>query len=64
MKTNKIISYTLISYMIIDLIHYFLIRNNYALTESNDFYLTESNYESKEITLIKLTLCVIALLGT
>lgn len=65
MKTNKIISYTLISYIIIDLIHYFLIRNNYGLveTETNDFFLTESYYESKEITFIKLTLCVMALLG-
>lgn len=63
MKINKMISYALISYIIIDLIHFFLIRNDYILVETNDFFLTESYYESKEITFIKLILCLMALLG-
>lgn len=56
MKTNKILLYGLIIFIAIDLIHYFLIRMNHVL-------ITESYYESKEITFIKLLLCVLALLG-
>ena len=63
MKTNKIISYTLISYIIIDLLHLFIFRQKETNGDGLKSLLTESYHENIEITFIKLLLCVLALLG-
>jgi hypothetical protein len=63
MKINKIISYTLISYIIIDLLHLIFFRQKETNGDGLKSLLTESYHENIEITFIKLLFCVLALLG-